>query len=115
MRGEPVVEGRRIRVAGSVILALALVALLLAPIVAVAKVNITVEPDAPEPVKTGLAKALGLAALLAAASGVLAILWGGFKLATGQEGAGRWLVSGAIAIIIAFGINEIVAWLTTKP
>lgn len=105
------VEGRLVGVAGPVILALAIVALL-SPI-AVAEVNITVTPDAPQPVKSGLGKFLGLGVVVLAGAGVLALMWGFFKLATGQEGAGRWIIGGAFALIVAYGINDIVQWLVS--
>lgn len=81
--------------------------------IAAAQVNLTVTPQAPPVVESTLGKVLGLAVMLAAAGGMVAILWGGFKIATGQEGGGRLLVGGVIALVIAFGINEIVQWLAT--
>ncbi|MCE4603246.1 MAG: TrbC/VirB2 family protein [Desulfurococcales archaeon] len=92
---------------------LALVVLQLAAPLATAQVNLTVTPQAPPAVESTLGKALGLVVLLVAAAGIAAILWGGFKMATGQEGGGRWLVGGVVALVLAFSVNEIVAWLTT--
>ena len=93
---------------------LALVVLqLAAPLAATAQVNLTVTPQAPPEVESALSKGLGIASLVVIAAGILALLWGGFKLATGQEGAGKFLVGGAIALVIGININGIVAWLTS--
>ncbi len=101
------------RVPAALIPILVILAQATVAIVAVAQVDITVEPDAPEPVKTGLGKFLGLGVVVLAGAGVLALMWGFFKLATGQEGAGRWIIGGAFALIVAYGINDIVQWLVS--
>ncbi|MEB3861175.1 MAG: hypothetical protein GSR84_03020 [Desulfurococcales archaeon] len=85
----------------------------LAATLAAAQVDITVTPQAPPAVESTLGKVLGFIMLLVAAAGIAAILWGGFKMATGQEGGGRLLVGGVVALVLAFFANDIVAWLTT--
>ncbi|MCE4602296.1 MAG: hypothetical protein F7C08_04095 [Desulfurococcales archaeon] len=86
-----------------------LIMLQLGATLATAQVNLTITPQAPPIVESIVSKILGLIILATAIAGVLALLWGCFKMSTGQEGAGKWLVVGVIAIAIAFCINYIAA------
>ena len=95
--------------------ALAVLALLaiLAPVAAHADTTlpVTASPTAPEPVQNLASKALGLAMYALIVVGLLAVLVGGVKFATGGPDAGKWIVRGVIALVIGAGFWAIVSWL----
>ncbi|MCE4608921.1 MAG: hypothetical protein F7C36_00875 [Desulfurococcales archaeon] len=72
---------------------------------------ITAEPEAPEPVQNLASKALGLAMYVLIVVGLLALLVGGAKFAMGAPDAGKWIIRGAIALVIGIGFWAIVTWL----
>ncbi len=70
-----------------------------------------VQPEAPEPVQNLSNKVLGLAMYALIALGLLGILIGGAKFAIGAPDAGKWIVRGAVALVIGAGFWAIISWL----
>ncbi|MEB3788060.1 MAG: hypothetical protein GSR78_04810 [Desulfurococcales archaeon] len=102
---------RRVPAALIPILALALVALLLAPIAIAEEVNLTVKPDAPKPIKNIAVKFLSLLLFLVLIAGIASLVAIVFKFMSGENWV-KYLLIALAAITIVYGLNEIIAWLS---